>query len=263
MDAKIESYVKEVICHITAHKALKDRIAKDLRSHISIAVKNENIDVVIARMGRPEEVAKEFMSTMYEEKNPEMEKLIHQQVQTQYFLNNYFYEYKSKKILFGLPLVHIKLRRGWGMGKPAVAKGIIALGDISIGVISMGAVSLGGLSLGAISLGLLALGGAAVGGVSLGGLAIGLLAVGGCAVGLGAIGGAAFGKIALGGYAKGVVAIGGKAIGEYIISGNAAGSSYSLETVGHLAPEQVSNLIKSAYPNISEWIIKIFTFFVP
>lgn len=128
-------------------------------------------------------------------------------------VNNYYscfqYEYKSKRTLFGLPLVHIRFgRRGLG-----VAKGIIAIGNCAVGVIALGGFSLGLISVGGLSLGLLlSLGGWALGGLAMGGFAIGLVALGGAAVGLFAMGGGAFGMYAVGGGAfASEIAIGGSA----------------------------------------------------
>ena len=80
-------------------------------------------------------------------------------------VNNYYtpfhYEYKSKRTLFGLPLVHIRLgHRGMG-----VAKGILAIGNVAVGVFTLGGFSFGLLSVGGLSFGLLfSLGGWAIGG---------------------------------------------------------------------------------------------------
>ena len=68
------------------------------------------------------------------------------------------YEYKSKKTLFGLPLVHINLRRGFKK-----AKGIIAIGNISYGVISVGFLSFGLLSFGCFGIGFAGFGAIALG----------------------------------------------------------------------------------------------------
>ena len=62
------------------------------------------------------------------------------------------YEYKSKRTLWGLPLVHIHI--GFGFCK---AKGIIAIGNIACGLISVGGLALGLLSIGGFALGLLVL----------------------------------------------------------------------------------------------------------
>lgn len=128
-------------------------------------------------------------------------------------VNNYYdcfqYEYKSKRTLFGLPLVHIRFgRRGMG-----VAKGVLAVGNFAVGVVALGSVSLGVVSVGGLSLGLLfALGGWAMGGFAVGGIALGLVALGGAAVGLFAMGGGAAGVYAAGGGAvASQIAIGGSA----------------------------------------------------
>lgn len=100
------------------------------------------------------------------------------------------FEYKSKTLIHGIPLIHINL--GCGI-IPRRAKGIIAIGDIAQGLVSLGGISFGLVSIGGLSAGL----------VSLGGLAVGLLI---------ALGGAAIAPIALGGLAVGVIAAGGEVL---------------------------------------------------
>jgi len=103
------------------------------------------------------------------------------------------FEYKSKTMLFGLPLIHIVsgLTQD-GHLKPA--KGIIAIGNIAIGFFAIGGLSFGVISLGGISGGLLSLGGVALGLIiALGGLAVGYIAVGGAAIGIYALGGLSIG----------------------------------------------------------------------
>lgn len=58
----------------------------------------------------------------------------------------YHYEYKSKRTLFGIPLVHINVGRGI-----YVAKGVLAIGNIAVGGLSVGILSLGGLCFGALA----------------------------------------------------------------------------------------------------------------
>lgn len=90
------------------------------------------------------------------------------------------FEYRSKRTLFGLPLVHICL----GNGKLCTAKGILAIGNIALGVFALGGLSAGLFSIGGISLGLLfSLGGLSMGGLTLGGVSVGLFALGGFAHG--------------------------------------------------------------------------------
>lgn len=119
------------------------------------------------------------------------------------------FEYKSRRTLFGLPLVHVR----FGPYNFGVARGIFAVGNIAVGVFTLGGLSFGVFSLGGLCVGLLlSLGGIALGGFAVGGLAVGLLAIGGCAVGLVALGGGAFGAYAIGGGAVGTkIAIGSSA----------------------------------------------------
>lgn len=130
------------------------------------------------------------------------------------------YEYKSRKTIHGIPLVHIHIRR-FGI---ATARGIIAIGNAAVGVVAIGGFSLGIISLGGLGLGLLTLAAVAAGVISIGGVSLGLLAIGGLAVGGVAIGGCAIGsyalggsaiadKIAIGGYAEGTIAVGEKVKG--------------------------------------------------
>lgn len=259
MKRDINIYVESVLDHIAADQAMKRRIEKDLLSHVNEVCGDADLSSIIEKMGQPEEVAREFMDNIYEDKEEAIDQLVQERAMNMQLQNNY-YEYKSKAEIFGLPLVHIKFSRGYYRRKTAVAKGIIAIGDIAMGAIAIGGIAMGGLCLGGISLGLLSFGGVSIGLLlALGGVAIGGLAIGGGAVGLGAIGGAAFGKIAFGGFAKGVVAIGGKAVGEYIITGTQTGDgSY---TLGYVSKQQIADLIRMAYPNISDWMVRIFTIF--
>jgi RNA polymerase sigma factor (sigma-70 family) len=101
------------------------------------------------------------------------------------------FEYRSKFSLFGLPLVHIRLRAGIERGP---VKAWFAVGDAAIGVI-------------------FAFGGVVVAPISFGGLAVGIFTLGGLAVGLVACGGFSLGPWALGGFAVGWRAFGGCAVG--------------------------------------------------
>lgn len=74
------------------------------------------------------------------------------------------FEYKSRRTLFGLPLVHVNVGR-FCMPR---ARGILAVGNVATGVVSLGLASAGLISLGAASLGLFALGGLALGGLAVG-----------------------------------------------------------------------------------------------
>ena len=134
---------------------------------------------------------------------------------SEFNIRDIHYEYKSKRTLFNLPLVHINV--GVGMYK---AKGIVAIGNISVGLVSLGLISVGliawgilalGLliAFGVLSLGLLSAGAVAIGAVAAGGVAVGYFATGGLAIGVYSIGGCALANnIAMGGYANGKIAIG-------------------------------------------------------
>lgn len=121
-------------------------------------------------------------------------------------------DYRSRRELFGLPLLHIAYGIDPATGRRRVAKGIIAYGDIAVGAL---------LAIGGAAYGPIALGGLAVGLFSIGGASIGLLcALGGCAIGLGvSAGGAAVGTLAVGGAAVGWYAYGGGALGMHVWSG--------------------------------------------
>lgn len=116
------------------------------------------------------------------------------------------YEYRSRRTLWGVPLVHIHLARNrlnvQAHGVLAVgnrASGVVSVGLFSRGLLSFGLCSLGAVSLGVLSVGLVALGNAAVGALALGNVAVGLVAFGNIAAG---------GLLAAGNLVKGRVAIG-------------------------------------------------------
>jgi len=98
------------------------------------------------------------------------------------------YRYRTRRELWGLPLVAI----AWGpssterMGKP---RGIIAIGDAPRGVIALGGQAIGGIAVGGFACGGVAFGGFALGVLSFGGFAAGVAALGGFAIGLFTVGG--------------------------------------------------------------------------
>lgn len=104
------------------------------------------------------------------------------------------FEYRSKLDVFGLPLVHIRLRGGLERGP---VKAWIAGGDSAIGVLfAFGAVAIAPISFGGFAVGLLTLGGFAIGLLSFGGFSLGPWAIGGMAVGLKSFGGCAIAWLA-------------------------------------------------------------------
>lgn len=146
-----------------------------------------------------------------------------------------YYEYKSKRRLFNIPIIHIKVGNGFHR-----SKGIISIGNIAIGVISLGGFSFGILSLGGLSLGLLSLGGLSLGGISVGGLSFGLLSIGGLAFGLYSIGGVAISRnIALGEIARGKV-------------------RFLTNNINDLSSEDVRNNIYRSLPKTNKIIVDLF-----
>ncbi len=118
-------------------------------------------------------------------------------------------EFRSRRHLLGLPLVHIHMGPR-PLGRMRTARGWFAVGERAIG----------GLACGAMSCGLVAFGGMAAGLVSWGGLSLGLgIAFGGIALGGFAFGGIAIGYLAFGGVAVGMYAIGGLPLGQHLFGG--------------------------------------------
>lgn len=156
------------------------------------------------------------------------------------------FEYKSKRTLFGWPLVHINCGCGF-----RVARGIIAIGDMAVGILSLGGVAAGGLALGGCSAGLLALGGLALGGLTFGGLSIGVLAFGGLAAGIYAAGGAAFAaQIAVGASAAGYTAVGEQASGVNVLLAE-----------NGLTRDMVQAFLHLHHPRLWPPLLKILSFF--
>lgn len=162
--------------------------------------------------------------------------------------DNHHYEYKSRRKLFGFPLVHVNLGRGL-----YTAKGIVAIGNIAVGVVALGGISFGILAMGGLALGVFAFAGFSAGlFLAIGGVAVGLVAVGGCAVGVLSLGGLALGKyavggcalasdIAAGGFAKGHIAIGDTVYGAYVIKIMEGGINQR---------EQIAHMIDQEYPDL-------------
>lgn len=265
MTRQVENYVDQVMGYMDAGEGTKRRLSEDLRAHILDAAgegaTDREVEAVIERMGDPKDLAVELTDMLYADKQSVVRELVETKAQLR---SRTAYEYKSKQTLFGLPLVHVHLsngyRYGWGRARigfrsrPAVAKGIIAIGDISIGLVSIGGISLGGLCLGGLSLGLLGFGGLSVGLLmAIGGVAVGAFALGGLAVGQIAFGGCALAsQIAIGGYARATVAIGGEAVGLHTIG--TGGDSLNAAMV---TKEAARALIAEVYPNLWKPIVDV------
>ncbi|WP_052755987.1 hypothetical protein [Paenibacillus durus] len=237
MSQRLKLYVSEVMAGIDADPITKGRIAEDLLTSLTERAERSSVERVLAESGAPWEMAKDYMNGLYgAEAGPG-----YADNEAPYYgydpVSGDYYEYKSPLTVFDLPLVHIKFRRrGWFFGgAPAVAKGIIAIGDVALGVFAVGGVAAGGISIGGLSAGLLAMGGAAAGAIAAGGIAAGVLAFGGMAVG----------AVALGGLAIGKIAIGGSAIGSY---------TFSAADSGAFNIEQFRRMLEEAFPRAADWL---------
>lgn len=177
---------------------------------------------------------------------------------------NFYFEYKSQKSLWGLPLLHIILpnlglllryqlsfpQRGWRRREYfPTAKGILCGGIFAKGIFSVGLFSCGIFSFGLLSVGLLAGGGASLGLATFGNLTIGLLlALGNVAVGIVAMGNLAVGYFSLGNLALGVFAIGNRSWGQW---------AYNLGDKFDLSDIQVSlhSLQLEAIPDLARTVL--------
>ena len=113
----------------------------------------------------------------------------------------YGWEYRSKRTLFGLPLVHVADGYDPATGKPREACGIIAYGGKAKGVIAIGGRAVGVIAFGGLAVGIVALGGLSLGLLSFGGLVAGLLfGYGGVVLAPVAVGGIAAGYYSQGGF---------------------------------------------------------------
>lgn len=174
----------------------------------------------------------------------------------------FHYEYKSKRTLFGLPLLHVNFGCGLYRAKGVIAigmvsKGIISIGAVALGVFSFGAVAIGALVLAGLSLGLFAVGGAAVGAVAVGGAAVGIFTLGGVAVGMTSVGGLAVGShVAVGGWSSAPVAIGVVPNGTQTIKVPDSGELL------HVAKAQAYDVIYRVFPDLwrpfADWAVMLF-----
>lgn len=174
-----------------------------------------------------------------------------------------YYHYKSKKTLFGLPLVHVSIgmraKRAKGIiAIGNVATGAIAIGFISCGIFSLGLLSLGLIGLGVLSLGLLfALGSVSIGTFSIGAISLGIFTFGAVSIGMYSIGALAIAsKIAVGHHAYGHIAV-GKEVAEGIRT--FVGSSPSGNSFAGIHREDVRRAIMEEFPNIKNWLVNLMT----
>ena len=196
-----KQYIKEIIQRSCLPASERKRLKVDLENEINSSLeRGDYIEQVIERMGDPDKVAAELFENFAD------------------ITVRPFREYKSKRIVFGLPLVHIiranysvpapqsygSRRNMYYLGLPTAhgffafgpkAKGFFAVGNFAAGFVAIGNFSAGIVSIGNISAGLLTLGNIALALLlSLGNLAAGLLAAGNVAIGYATAGNVAFGR---------------------------------------------------------------------
>lgn len=111
-----------------------------------------------------------------------------------------FHEFKTRKTMFGLPLIHYTYGRSPETGKRVCAKGVIAVGRIACGFIAIGQAALGLLAIGQLAIGVL---------IGLGQLSSGIAALGQVAIGA---------YIGVGQFVTGYIAIGQFALGKYVLA---------------------------------------------
>ena len=178
------------------------------------------------------------------------------------------YEYKSKRTLGGVPLVHINIGRG------KTAKGIVAIGFKSVGVISIGLLSIGLLSFGLLALGFLGLGILGTGFFGFGAFALGFLSGGAISVGIISFGAISVGVMSCGAISIGQFAVGALAKGYYFAFGDnatamvalgatkAGGTLYTHFTgiqnsfVGY-ETDTVISILESNVPSVLKWLMNI------
>lgn len=151
-------------------------------------------------------------------------------------------EYKSKRRLWGMPLLHVALGRDPATGKWRQARGFFAFGNLATGLFAFGG----------IARGLFACGGIALGGIAFGGMGLGLISFGGLAVALLlGLGGVAVAPLAMGGVAMGWYSVGGVAVGMNAHGGVAAGTQAMGGVVG--AKQVVTQLTEM--PPVIQWLV--------
>lgn len=168
-----------------------------------------------------------------------------------------FYEKKSDKTIFGLPLYHINIGRGRS------AKGIIAVGLCARGVISFGLLSLGIVSFGVFGIGIIAVGSIALGLLSAGAIAAGVIAFGAVSVAVVSVGACAVGDFSIGALSIGKYFARGDSASALIAVGDTKASGGLFEKVGELSAsetEMIKSMLDENVPAFLSWakrLIKI------
>jgi hypothetical protein len=134
-----------------------------------------------------------------------------------YPTGEYFAEFRSHRMVLGMPLLHYTRGKCPETGKRIVARGFFAVGRIAMGVIAIGQASAGIIAIGQASIGLL---------FCLAQGALGLYAIGQLAIGI---------QFGAGQLATGMTAIGQIAAGKYVLA--QIGLGKYLWTMDHMDTE--------------------------
>lgn len=165
------------------------------------------------------------------------------------------YEYKSKKTVGTLPLVHVNIGIGAYRAKGVIAIGNLAAGFLSVGILSAGILSVGVLTLGILALGVFCLGILAAGSVAVGMIAVGAVAIGLFAMGAVSIGEFSFGAFAVGNYlAVGDRAIGNVALGMHFADGRLYESASGIANRYSFDLAAVETALDESVPAIFKWL---------
>jgi RNA polymerase sigma factor (sigma-70 family) len=155
------------------------------------------------------------------------------------------YEYRSRRSLLGLPLVHIRIGGPPAMRRQPV-KAWIAIGDIAVG----GLFAAGGVAVAPV-----ALGGFVIAGVLFGGFGIGLLTYAGFGLGLWAMGGLVVGFNSIGAVAIAWnAAVGAVAVAREFAQGGVALALHANDDVS-LAYVRNGVFFQYAYLLMTRWLL--------
>lgn len=180
-----------------------------------------------------------------------------------------FYEYKSQKTVWGMPLVHINIGMGKREAKGIIAvgntaKGVVAVGLAALGLVSVGIANVGLISIGLVSVGLLlSIGALSVGAISIGAAAVGVFALGGIAVGMFSFGASAVAShVAIGYYANGHIAVGKIVNGlKTFVDTSSPEGSFRLPSAS-IDANEIRQAIELEFPHLWRWVVRFVTFFL-
>lgn len=174
-----------------------------------------------------------------------------------------FYEYKSKKTVWGLPLVHVNIGMGKREAKGIIAvgntaKGIVAVGLAALGLVSVGLCNVGLISIGLVSVGLLLSTGAlSVGTISIGAAAVGVFALGAVSVGMFTFGAVSVAShVAIGYHATGHIAVGKVVDGVRTFIDTSPNNNFTF-----IDANEVRQAIEIEFPYLWKWVVKLVTMF--